>query len=97
MAVTTCDCPNPTCEATPHKGRVRCTTPKPPMWGGSAPFVESSPETWADPKAWARIAEGLECPACDHANPSQRIEVQTTQEQAGVTPASVQSKEAERH
>jgi len=93
MAVTTCDCPNPNCEAAPHKGRVRCTTPKPPMWGGSAPFVESSPETWADPKAWAHIAEGLECPACDVANPSQRIEVQAAADGGGVTPSSVQSKD----
>jgi hypothetical protein len=72
MAVTTCDCPNPNCEAPPHKGNVRCTTPKPPTFGGGARFVESNPETWADPNAWVEIPEGFECPACDVANPSQR-------------------------
>lgn len=77
MAVTTCDCPNINCEAHPHKGKIRCTTPKPPLWGGGAPYVESSPETWTDVKAWVQIPEGLECPACDAANPSQRSEVKT--------------------
>lgn len=76
MAVTTCDCPNVNCEARPHKGRTRCTTPKPPMWGGGAPYVESDPETWTDAKAWVQIDEGLECPACDAANPSQRSATQ---------------------
>jgi hypothetical protein len=63
------------------------------MWEDGSPFVETPPETWADPKAWAHIAEGLECPACDAANPSQRTEAQANIDTGGVTPASVQSKE----
>jgi hypothetical protein len=91
MAVTTCDCPNPNCDAPPHHGNVRCTTPQPPMWGGGTRFVESNPETWANPGAWVEIAEGLECPACAAANPAQGTESQSGAVTPNQEPASGKS------
>ncbi len=72
MQITTCDCPNPDCEAPPHKGQTYCSTPRPKEWSDGLKFMENNPQAWADPNAWTEIAEGLQCPDCDVANPSQR-------------------------
>lgn len=71
MEVTTCDCPNTNCEAAPHSGSDRCTTPRVTSDDGKT-FAESNPYTWNDAGAWVEIPAGLACPACDVANPSQR-------------------------